>query len=511
MEEIMTSTKTSSPAKLQQITIALVFALMTAGATSTATGAEKLTLDTYLDQVRNRHLGYKGNKEASEGGELRSEEGRLQLSPTAFANYLYKNDTSQLSQLAFINFDAFRTHVASFGISQATTIGLSGKLSYNFYSSHYANPNSSLLTPAAAATLSQPWYNQNATLELSQSLWSNGFGRGVRAQQTVLEASALTSSFANSFLAKTTLTQAEAAYWRLAAARQILKLQQEARERAQKIYDLNARKAKMQLADRADVLQSEAQLEARTNDVQSAQEEIRAASRAFNSARNSTEDEVPEELADLDPQTIDELKIPQRAKYRDDVKAAEQAQRANMASAEVAIERDRPTLDIVGSIAGIGQGYDLGTVTGSSLVPLGMQSSSEHAETIGLRFSAPLNFGLLSKSKEGWVREREAAELNYQRKLFDQEQDWNDLNQRLADARKRLTRAQRLEQLQQTKLNYERDRLSRGRTTTFQVLIFETEYLIAQLVRVREHAVILSLIAQMKLYTEDSPTQEKSS
>ena len=115
------------------------------------------------------------------------------------------------------------------------------------------------------------------------------------------------------------------------------------------------------------------------------------------------------------------------AAVRDDVKAAEQQAKASIASATVASERDRPTLDIFATVSLYGQNGDASNAFGNSF------GLSTQAQTVGLRFSAPLDPWLAGRTQEGWQKERDAAEMTYQRKVFDQEQEWKDLNQRLAE------------------------------------------------------------------------------
>jgi outer membrane protein TolC len=85
-------------------------------------------------------------------------------------------------------------------------------------------------------------------------------------------------------------------------------------------------------------------------------------------------------------------------------------------------------------------------------------------------------------------------------KLFEQEQEWNDLNQKFHEAKKRLTLTRDIEIVQDKKLVREKARLHLGRTTTYQVLLFEQDYSTAQLARIRAQADILRILTQMKLF-----------
>jgi outer membrane protein TolC len=114
-----------------------------------------------------------------------------------------------------------------------------------------------------------------------------------------------------------------------------------------------------------------------------------------------------------------------------------------------------------------------------------------------------LDFGLSSSARDGWRRELIAAELAYDRKFFEQERSWSDLNQNLSEARQHLELSRKLETIQEAKLKSERNRLQHGRTTTYQVMLFEQDYILSQLTRIRDQANVLNIIAQMKLFGEN--------
>lgn len=483
---------------LQLLLIAIVVKPPTLTLASTAT----MTLDEFLTQVKKDNPGVKGSILGAHAGELRSEEGQILLAPTVFANFKYVSD-AKLQPMSFLSYDNLVAKTYSLGVSKQTTFGLQAKFHYDLYSQNYNNP--SFLFPISAPGASSPipfsFANASPVLELTQNLWSNGFGRSTRATQEQLEAQALASSFAARFQFKADLSEAETNYWRLAIARQTISVQKEALDRAKKIYEWNSRRARLQLGDQSDVLQAEALLKTRELDVIAAENEARSASRAFNSSRNFDSDQVPEQLVSLDPEVIQSVAIPRRAELRDDVKAAQQSTRASIASAQVAQERDAPTLDLFASLALNGQQGNLAFANLSdSLGP--SFSFSRPTQTVGIQFSMPLNFGVTSRSREGWRQEHVAAELNYEKKLFEQEQSWKNLVENLNEAKTRLSLSRKIELIQQSKLTNEKNRLNRGRTTTYQVLLFEQDYLLAQLTRIRNQVIVLNIIAQMKLFGE---------
>jgi outer membrane protein TolC len=316
--------------------------------------------------------------------------------------------------------------------------------------------------------------------------------------QEQAEAQALASSYNASYQIKATLSQAEATYWRLALSRQVIHVQQEALDRAQKIYNWNFEKARLHLRDHAEVLQAEALAKNRELDLLAARNEERAASRTFNMIRGSSNSEVKEALDDITSEMIAKLQTPNKAPLREDLKAAQQNVRGAIAGANLASEKDLPTLEAFATLSLNGQTDTIATGISDTV---GNSFTNRPSQLVGLRFVMPLS-GVRSKALEGWQKEHIAAEKTFDQKLFEQEQSWKDLNESLSDQRKQLDLAFTLEEIQKAKLENERDRYKSGRTTTYQVLLFEQDYLYAELARIRNQAGVLNTIAQMKLFGE---------
>ncbi len=460
---------------------------------------ETLSLEQFLKQVKNQEPGLKANVSSTHGGILRSEEGSLLLTPTLFVNFNRGSD-AKLNPFSIVSFDNLVSTSLSIGISQLTSFGLQAKIHYDLSDQTMANPL------PANFQIPNRYTNASPVLELTQNLWSNGFGVSTKANQIQLKSSALASSYSSSYQAKVMLSRAEMNYWRLAVARQAIGVQQEALTRAHKIYEWNQRRARLQLGDQSDVLQAEALVQSRELDLTAAQNEERSASRAFNEARNVDTERVSEQIIKISPDLVNQVQAPKRALLRDDVKAAQQQSRASQAMAEISSDRDRPTLDLIASFSLNGQPglssnialpyTDLSQSIGPSF------SFNRPTATIGLRFSVPLAFGTISQSQAGWKQEQIAAALTYDQKVMEQEHNWKDLNESLGEAKQHLTLSRKLELIQGTKLTVERDRLKKGRTTTYQVLLFEQDFLLAQLMRIRDQFNVLNLIAQMKQFGE---------
>jgi outer membrane protein len=335
------------------------------------------------------------------------------------------------------------------------------------------------------------------TLQVTQSLWQNGFGAADRATRQAQEAQDRANAFASSYQATSIVADAESRYWTLAVARQVVAVQKASLDRTVSIRDFNARRVRAHLTDESDLLTSAAQAESKQFDVKTAIDNERAAARSFNSARGIDSDAVPEPLNLPDPEVMAGLQAPQRAAMRDDVRSAEQSELAIAANTEVATQRQRPSLNVTGTVSTNGLDPSLGTSISNTV------TTQYPYYSIGVNLSVPLDLGTVSSVKRAYAEQKKAAELTYQRRLFDQENDWKDLVTKLNEAKERLELAVRVEKAQKKKLSREEIRQKQGVTTTYQVFQFEIDYLASELNRIQTQATIFSLIAQMKTYQEN--------
>lgn len=445
-----------------------------------------LSLSDYLSQVKVQHQGILGLEETSSGAELRSKEGSLLLSPTIFTNAQVNFDekpnfsvATQGNKTTMGNF--------TFGVSQQTNFGLQAKLYYNLghYSVEGVNP---ALVPM------RNYYDTRPTLELTQSLWRNMFGSEVKKSQELMEAQALATSFAENFKIKMILYQAEAYYWRLVLAREVIEMQVDGLTRAERIKEWSGRRSRLQLSDRSDYLQAETAVKARQLELQMAVNEEKAASRSFNTMRYVTEENVNEKLQNLDAKMVGEVMAPARVEVREDIKAAIQMKRLAESSADVALEKNRPTLEVFLNHSWNGRDREFLGAVGDSLTP------ENPTSVVGVRYNFPLDREIIARNRAGYMKDKAGAEYAFRQKLFEQDREWMDLNRRLAEAKERFQMARVYEMKQKEKLDYERDRFGRGRTTTYQVILFEQDYATSQLARIKVQADIFGILAQMKTF-----------
>ncbi|MBK7892530.1 MAG: TolC family protein [Bdellovibrionales bacterium] len=441
--------------------------------------ATALAINDFLSQVKNQNGAYKAADLNRSAAESYGDEASLQLSPTFFASAQLNSDAKPSP---FFRYDHIENSSYNVGLSQQFSFGLQAKFSYQFSDTNYVG-------------IAPRYYEARPQLEATLPLWRNAFGRETRnsIDAALLASKAKAEGYDAS--AKAALLEAESAYWRLALAREALKVSRDALGRAQAIYDWTERRVKLSLADRTEGLQATAQLKARRLDVKQAEDDERSASLAFNAARGLTSDKVQENLTSINADLVAKWETPKRSQSRPDVEAAKLQLAAAEASATAASDRSKPSLELFGLYAF----NSPQKATGSEAIGESWQNDKP-SSTIGIRLQIPLDQSITDRAQSGWLKEAQASRLLSERKLLEEERDWNDLTARFSLAKEKVRLYEDLELAQQQKLEHERTRQKAGRTTMAQVIQFENDFEQTQFARIRSLAELLNLNAQMKLY-----------
>lgn len=442
-------------------------------------------LQDYLEQVKAGHQGYKGAESKAAGAAQRTEEGALQFAPAAYTEVVHVNDQREPTNT--FSGDQTTANKLSIGLSQNTSFGLNGKVYYSTTQTEISGIDPNILP-------NNKFSDSSLNVEFTQSLWKNGFGRDNRLQMQAAEATAQAAAKTESYAARTILSDAENVFWRLAAAQEQVRIQTESYDRSKKIADWQKKRASQNLSDDADLLQALAALKMRELELKNATNERRLALKAFNEMRSKpdTTEVGPLPLPNVD--VIIALKLPNRAPERADLAAARLSLDASKATMEISREKQKPTLDLFGTASMNGKDPEYSEASSESF------AGKYPYYTVGLRLSVPLTRGIINSSREGYAKEIAGAQLSYEQKKYDNQNQWEELVQKLADAKERLKVITELEQAQKLKFEAERKRQSQGRSTSYQIFLFEQDYLNAQLSRVQAAALVLTTYSQIKTF-----------
>ena len=446
----------------------------------------QLSLEDYLQQVETKNQNVTAGKRIVEATEERKDEARLIFRPSVFAQGQILIDKKPVSNISSQGTQT-NNEFATAGILQQFDFGLKGQLSYNLSHTKIHNASTTFVPNSD--------YNDGiARLELSQSLWRNIGGKESRAQETLIDSQAKASKHTEIYKIKSLLANAEYVYWSLSQMNKVVKVQSENLARAQRLVQWNQRRSSTGLGDRSDLLQAQANLRLREFELKRTLQDQLTLKRTFNSLRGINNEEMSDTLSPVDPKHLIALTPPPRTDIREDVKAAQEYQNIAKANAALAMERNKPTLELYGSHALNGRDRDRAEAISNSF------TNEQPTTAIGIRFSAPLDFSTTSAAVSSYKKEQIAAEENYQRKVFDQDRDWKDLITKFEDAKTKLALVEKIADAQKSKSLYESDRLTKGRTTTFQVLNFEQDYASSELLRIQSETDLLNIYSQLKLY-----------
>jgi outer membrane protein TolC len=447
-----------------------------------------LTLSDYLQQVQDQGLDAKEYQQETHAAHLEGREADLRFKPSLFFTTESTRDNA-LANPPLLTYEKFEADKYSLGVSEEFDFGLQAKLSYQMTHTNYVNSDLN-------AVSNLDFYDAKPVIELTMPLLQNGFGRTSRAQRDLLRAQSQANGLSSGAQAISLTIQAETTYWNLSAAKQAVEVQRQALKSAEGVKDYVTKKARMNLGEDSDVVQASALVEARQLQLQQAENEARSAAQTFNALRYVNSSEIPDAMDPILSSDVASLPLPSptRPGSRLDVLAAEAQTRITSANSVVSEERNRPTFDVYGSYALNGRAPSVGAVANDTLY------AGRPTGVAGVRFSMPLDIAAQSDARQGAKVRAMAAQTAYQVAAFNQDKDWSDLVRKIEENENNLKLATSVETIQDKKLNIEKKRLREGRTTTYQVLLFEQDLLDARLSKLRNAAQVLSLRSQIKVY-----------
>ena len=451
--------------------------------------SQDLTLAQYLSQVQAQHSGWIATEVSIQAKEKLVGESSLMFRPNFFFTGQYTED-SRPSAASIFSGTGNHSKSMQTGVTELLPTGTQMKLAYTFAHAELIGAN-----PIYVST--PEYYDVGPSIELTQSLWRNFFGKEVKAQEQAQSSMVRAQSAQDRFTLKNLQMLAENTFWRLYYAQNSVSVLDDSLRWAKDLRDWNASRVRQSLADEIDLLQAESNLKMRELEMQTARIEVADALRSFNQLRQADGAVTLLGTSASSTQDLLKLKIPMKAPEREDLLAAKLSLQALIASAELGEEKNNPTFELFGSYGIYGRDKNFSDAQNEAF------DGTQKLATIGVKFVAPFDFLTSNQAKQGHSLEKLVAEKQYQRKTFEVEQEWQELQQKLIDLQTRLDLNVKMEKVQKQKLEREKDRYTRGRTTTFQVLQFGQDHAAARLGRLRSELEILVTYNKLKLF-EDS-------
>lgn len=462
--------------------------------------ARTLTLEEYLNQVRGSNQTLKSASATIEATRQRENTSDLITTPQVFGQVARSVDEKPPSSP--LSGDKTEAMSYSFGVQKIWNFGLQSQLTYNLNKIDIERGDFPLtlggVIPNPLAALNddstKKWSEGRTQLDLVQPLWKNWNGReyDLTRESTLAKLSAQRQG--EQYKVKALLAQAEFIYWQLALASDAVRTQEGSLVRFQKIRDWVKKRVNMSLADRADLLQAEAGVKARRFELELQTRDRVSLQRNFNSLRSVPGDHMEADVMPINSRMLSDMTMAAGSIKRLDIEVARSLEKAAESEVQAWREKFKPDVSVFGSYATNSHDESFGKAATEAF------KADKPTLVIGVKFSAPLDRDLINRESAGLVKVSESARVERELKEFNARQEWEDLLRQLNDAKIRLQLANEIESAQRQKLDYEKDRLERGRTTTYQILLFEQDYASAQLGTIKAKADILGIIAKLKSF-----------
>lgn len=449
-----------------------------------------LTLQHYLQQIIEKNDTLKATSLAINAQMDKAQEASLITAPYLFGTAALATDQRETLNPNFMGRET-KGRQYQLGIQEKTAWGQDLTLSYL---ARYSDLRGVQLPNAAS-------YEVGPQIEISQSLWQNFLGSQVRMQQKMIELSSLQNSAMQKFQAKKILQGAEDLYWSLALAKESLSLQLESLNRVAQIKKWAQDRTQKELADESDLLQAQAQLLSKKYDVEKTTQDVQSLQLRFNALREVKGAELPEQLVIMSDQEMESLQIPATINsyensnsVREDLQASQYQTQMSQIQAKLKHEETLPKLELFGSMSYWGREPEYSDARREAF------DRDHEYWTLGLRFSAPLEFGTVARVNDAYVQEANAKNFQTNQEQIELEREWHDLKDQFIQNKNNFLLAQKIKQAQTKKLEYEKKRLAKGRTTTYQVLLFELDLLHAELLVLESKSALLKNYTQLKLF-----------
>jgi outer membrane protein TolC len=448
--------------------------------------AQALTLEQYKKEVKELDSSWKAAELAEKGSSLLESEADSLTGLQFTSQMSYLKDKRPTQNPAF---QGDQTQYTGFlmGVKQQTLWGMQWSLTQNYSRTHIYN--------AAVTAVPVPeFYDAFPKLEFTLPLWRNLLGREIKAQTNELT-SQLTLRKKQMELSRVLKEiEIENAFFNVLAQQQIFEIQKDSLTRAEKLQSWTQSRIDRNLTDKSDIYQAQSAVAARKMEMLTAQKNLSDAIEKFNSFRKIQLHELKEKLtvSEIETQRLNLLK--NQLRVRKDV-SLKKYQNESLESSFVAQkEKHKPQLNL--SVMGLHQSRDKKFSEAQSNLLEGNKDELQ----VALTLNVPLNQLDEAKYRDGYEALKQSQSLMEKARKEDESLTWENTVHLASQLKQQLTVIRELEGIQKNKSNAEQDKFNRGRSTLFQVLSYEQDYLSTRSQRINMELQIRQFLAQLSMF-----------
>jgi outer membrane protein TolC len=454
--------------------------------------ASAMDLNQFLQQVGSKHRGLQALEKQKEAAGFRRESGDIGLSPVLTAQ-VRRLDDKKPNYLGALRLDRTESTEYTLGLSKKFSSGTSAQLSVTTGES---TVEATSFDPPPPSTLAQTFGVSSLGISLSQSLWKDAFGRATRLRQEregVVEAGEKESY---NLQQKQVLIEAESAYWDYLYLKEELAQRKDSLERARRIESWVRRRVSNGIGDEADLYNAQGLVANRELQLLAASDDLVAAEKKIKDLLELGDKEpLPELTGDLAAsRNLEQMSTGRGRRLRLDSYLAVLEAKTRALAADEVEDAYRPDLVLEGQ-------YKTNAVE-STMSEANNKISNTDTPTsaVALRLSWALDGDLKNAARQTARSEALAAALRKERKILESDSSWTEINRRHSELTKKIQAAAAASLVQTKKANAERDKLSKGRTITSQVITAEEDAAEAQLTLSKLRAEQRKLEAQGRMF-----------
>ncbi len=447
---------------------------MTALLVAMAQSSRALSLDEYLAIVAQKHGGLKALDASKEAAEGRKTSQEIDLSPvlTLSGSYLDDKKTTASSPTYLINHNEVRSY--SLGLAKKFVSGTQLQVSTTAQQINTDYTNSGTGGAAQVGVGA-------AALSFSQSLWKDSFGVGTRKKVERQKLTADLEQQGYDLQAQQLLIDAEAAYWDLIYQQNEVELRSSSLERAKRIETWVKQRYGNGIGDKADVLNAQGLLATRELQLVMSQDDLKAAQqKVIDILELKKGDSLPELKGDMNSRRdltsyLGGQKTGRVLRLDSYLSVIESKAKALVA--DEVVESMKPDLSLSGSYQTNAYVYGEGVTSGFNQAT----KTDKPTAYVALQLTWLLDGDVKNANRNAAKKDALAAALRQERKLLESESTWSEIQRRYSELSKKIELAAKISRVQTDKAAAERDKLSKGRSITSQVITAEQDAAEAEL------------------------------
>jgi outer membrane protein TolC len=303
-------------------------------------------------------------------------------------------------------------------------------------------------------------------VKLQQSLWKDINGHFTKSNIAKAKASARATLYLLEYKKQNILFNAKLTYWNLSYAKTVINFRKMSLSRTEKILEWNKKRYDLDLAEKLDLLQSEAAVKLRELNLKLAYEDESKANRAFTKLLNIKDEKIKYNVEKFEDKgnNFEKDIILNRKGTRADVLATIEDVKSAVYD-QISSKKNMGTdLVLIGQFALNGVEQEL------NVAMRRISNGDKPSYTIGLKYTLPLDFKLKKTINEGYESAKISAQRAAEYAAISENNDWLQLEDNWNNARIRLKHVLEIEKIQKQRYEEDKNLLRKGRSTTYQVL-----------------------------------------